>query len=443
MIKKGHVGSILMLSTHGYVAAEPELGKPDTGGQVVFVLELAKCFAELGYRVDVVTRRFEDQPEFDEIAKGLRVWRIPFGGSEFIRKEDMHEHLGTFVTRFLAEVKLEKLKYDVVNSHYWDAGWAGQRIAEELRVPHVHTPHSLGAWKRKDMAGMSEAETAKYRFEERIDKEFLIYSRCDHVIATTHQQVDLLRDEYGIPDEQMTVIPPGIDESRFTLVRPEVLKATRRHLAMRRHDVYTVGRAAKNKGYDLLIRCLPTLRELVSDARLVLAAGANSAQDRRLVRRWQKLAEELGVSSHIRWLDYIEDEEMPDRYRAAGVFALPSRYEPFGMTAVEAMACGTPAVVTVHGGLHELIDFGKHALYADPKRSAEYAAMLSMPLRYPQIHQHLALEGGRFARRQFGWRGIAKRTLELFDRFRGSYDPQWMSERRATRPPREAETIRP
>jgi mannosylfructose-phosphate synthase len=112
---------------------------------------------------------------------------------------------------------------------------------------------------------------------------------------------------------------------------------------------------------------------------------------------------------------------MTDWYRAAGVFALCSRYEPFGMTAVEAMACGTPAVVTIHGGFHELIEFGRHALYADPKRSAEFATMLSLPLKYPRLRERLSVHGARFARRHFGWGAIARRTLDVFDRCRGLY----------------------
>jgi mannosylfructose-phosphate synthase len=100
------------------------------------------------------------------------------------------------------------------------------------------------------------------------------------------------------------------------------------------------------------------------------------------------------------------------------VFALPSRYEPFGMTAVEAMACGTPCVVTIHGGLEEMFDFGAQALFADPKRPGEFAVMLSMPLRYPQLRERLSIDGARFARRMFGWRGIARRTLAVFERHR-------------------------
>ena len=118
-----------MLSLHGYVAAEPELGLPDTGGQVVFVLELAKHFRSLGYAVDIVTRRFGDQPEFDDMDSNLRVWRIPFGGPEFIRKEDMHDHVDEFVHRFVDLFPDRRSPYGFVYSHYWDAGYTGQQIA--------------------------------------------------------------------------------------------------------------------------------------------------------------------------------------------------------------------------------------------------------------------------------------------------------------------------
>ena len=84
MINNASTNNILMISLHGYVAAEPDLGIPDTGGQVVYVLELAKRFARLGRHVDLVTRRFEDQPEYDEVNENFRVWRIPFGGKKFI-----------------------------------------------------------------------------------------------------------------------------------------------------------------------------------------------------------------------------------------------------------------------------------------------------------------------------------------------------------------------
>jgi len=418
MMPSMQTNTILMISLHGYVAGEPELGQPDTGGQVVYVLELAKRFSRLGRRVDLVTRQFEDQPEVDEVNENFRVWRIPFGGPDFFRKEDMHDYLGDFVTNFLVAARTRGKQYDIVYSHYWDAGWAGQKIAEELGIPHVHTPHSLGWWKQQNMGAEMSAEEmeAQYRFKERINKEFLVYQMSDHVIATTEPQVELLSDHYDILDRHMTVVPPGMDENRFAPVRQEEQRELRAQYGFEEADVLALGRMAQNKGYDLLIRALPTLFELVPAARLVAAIGGeDSEQDSAGVQELQQLAHELGVADKIVWLNYVADEDLPNYYRAAEVFVMPSRYEPFGMVAIEAMACGTPAVVTVHGGLFEVIEFGIHALFADPNRPVELGTMMALPLLYPNLNQELSVEGARFARRNFGWTGIAKRILQIFD----------------------------
>jgi mannosylfructose-phosphate synthase len=410
--------SILMISMHGYVAAEPELGKPDTGGQVVYVLELAKRFSRLGQRVDLVTRRFEDQPEYDEVNANFRVWRIPFGGRDFIRKEDMHDHLGDFVTNFLSAARRQGSQYSIVYSHYWDAGWAGQKVAEELDIPHVHTPHSLGWWKQHNMgADMSmEKMEATYRFEERIRTEFLVYQMCDRVIATTEPQAELLRDQYDLLERHVTVIPPGMDENRFSPIRASELEELRQALGFREHDVLALGRMAANKGYDLLIQSMPSLLEMVPDARLVAAIGGEeSDQDEAGIAELKTMAGEIGVLDKIKWVNYVPDEDLANHYRAAAVFSLSSRYEPFGMVAIEAMACGTPTIVTSHGGLYELIQFGHHALYADPNRPLEYGTMLALPMVYPGLAHELSVEGARFARRNFGWTGIAKRILANFD----------------------------
>lgn len=411
------LNSILMLSTHGYVGAEPELGKPDTGGQVVYVLELAKRFSRLGYRVDLVTRRFENQPEVDEVNENCRVWRIPFGGKKFIRKEDMHDYLGDFVTNFLAAARSGSVQYDVVYSHYWDAGWAGQKIAEELQIPHVHTPHSLGAWKQENMGTDLDEHQKDYRFEERIKKEFLVFQTCDHIIATTEPQFELLQEQYDVLERHITVIPPGMDENRFIPVRQKEREQLWEKYGMQANDVFVVGRMAANKGYDLLIEAMVTVFKLVPEARLVAAIGGEgSKQDDAGVADLRERAKELGIADKIKWVSYIPDEELPGYYQAAAVFALSSRYEPFGMTAIEAMACGTPTVVTVHGGLFDLIDFGNQALFANPERSVEFGTMLAIPMLYQNLAHELSVEGARFARRNFGWTGIARRIIAVFER---------------------------
>lgn len=410
--------SILMLSIHGYVSGDPELGKPDTGGQVVYVLELAKRFSRLGYHVDLVTRQFEDQPEFDEVNEGFRIWRIPFGGKDFIRKEDMHDYLGDFVTNALARIRVRGRQYNVVYSHYWDAGWAGQKIAEELELPHVHTPHSLGWWKQQNMGQEMDQKYMEetYRFEERIRKEFLVYRNCDFIIATTAPQTELLQKEYDVLERQVSTIPPGMDEDRFSPIRQQQRKELQKQYGLQEWDVLTVGRMAANKGYDLLLESFPTLLSLVPEARLVAAiGGGDSEQDAAGIDPLRQQANDLGINDRISWVQYIPEEDLTNYYRSAAVFSLSSRYEPFGMVAIEAMACGTPAVITIHGGLAELIDFGNQALFADPNRPVEFGTMLAIPMLYPNLREELSVKGSRFARRHFGWTGIAKQIRQVFD----------------------------
>jgi mannosylfructose-phosphate synthase len=230
-------------------------------------------------------------------------------------------------------------------------------------------------------------------------------------------QTELLQAHYDVLERQITVIPPGMDENRFSPVRQEEVSDLRKRYAFKEHDVFVVGRMAHNKGYDLLLRAMPTVIDLVPDARLIAAIGSeDSKQDDEGVAGLKALADELSIADKIKWIQYVPDEQLTDHYRAGCVFALSSRYEPFGMTAIEAMACGTPAVVTVHGGLSEIIDYGSQALFADPNRPVEYGTMLALPMLYPRLAHELSVEGSRFARRSFGWTGIAKRIIAIFER---------------------------
>ena len=113
---------ICMLSVHGYFDPVPGLGATDTGGQVTYVLELSKALAETGIKVDIYTRRFEGRSEVDPVNDDVRVIRIPCGGDEFIRKEDLFPHLDEFVGTMDEYIRENELSYDLVHSHYWDAG---------------------------------------------------------------------------------------------------------------------------------------------------------------------------------------------------------------------------------------------------------------------------------------------------------------------------------
>ncbi|OJG00082.1 glycosyltransferase family 4 protein [Pararhizobium antarcticum] len=417
----GRFPRIALISTHGYVAGIPPLGAADTGGQVVYVIELARKFAQLGYTVDVYTRRFEDQPEFDAVDDRVRVVRIPCGGPDFIPKEYLHESLMEWCENALRFIKQNDLHYVFINSHYWDAGVAGQRLSEALSVPHIHTPHSLGLWKKRQMETdyPEKADTfeAEFNFSERIKHELIIYRSCDIVIATTPVQLDVLVDDYGVARSRVHMVPPGYDDNRFFPVSSASREMARQRLGFEGKVVLALGRLATNKGYDLLIDAFGVLAEREPEARLLLAVGGESMDDAEkvILDELKAKAAELNLEDRIDFSSFIADEDLPDYYRAADLFILSSRYEPFGMTAIEAMASGTPTIITVHGGLYRAISYGRHALFADPFDKYDLGITMMKPLRHERLYGRLSRMGAHKARSLFTWTGIAQQIIAVVE----------------------------
>ncbi len=410
-----------MVSTHGYVAAEPPLGAADTGGQVVYVLELAKKLAQLGFEVDLWTRRFEEQPEIDVINERVRILRAPCGGKQFLGKEYLFRHLGEWAEHTLRFIRRHGLKYQFLNSHYWDAGYATQRLTEALDVPHVHTPHSLGLWKKqlmeKDFPEAAGDLEKKYNFSRRIHEETLLYRTCDQIIATTPDQLDMIVKDYGAPAEKVCMIPPGYDDNRFYPVSAASRDAIRQRLGFQGPVVLTLGRLARNKGYDLLIDAFALVAPRIDGAVLHLAIGGMdlTAGEQQLLAELKAQVAQLGLDERVVFSGYVADADLADYYRAADVFVLSSRYEPFGMTAIEAMACGTPTVVTTHGGLYRALTFGRHALYADVLDKEDFGITIVKVLRHPRLSTRLARMGAHKARSLFTWTGIAQQLTSLIE----------------------------
>ncbi len=406
-----------MLSTHGYVAAVPPLGAADTGGQVVYVLELSKKLAQLGYEVDIWTRRFENQRELEAVSDRVRIIRIPCGGSAFIPKEYLCDTLPEWNEHALRFIKKHALSYNFINSHYWDAGLAAQHLANVLGVPHVHTPHSLGLWKQRQMETDSphtaaEFET-RYNFPRRIREERKLYGDSSIVVATTPPQLDLIVRDYEVPADKVQMVPPGYDDHRFYPVSEATRATIRQRLGFKGKVILALGRLARNKGYDLLVDAFTLVAQREPEAILHLAVGGEqmNANERAILAELRDRAVKTGYADRIQFGSFVSEQDLPDYYRAADMFVLCSRYEPFGMTAIEAMACGTPTVVTVHGGLYRALSFGRHALFADPFDREDLGITMAKIFRHPRLRLRLGRMGAHKARSLFTWTGIAHQLV--------------------------------
>ncbi|MEO8181501.1 MAG: glycosyltransferase [Deltaproteobacteria bacterium] len=296
----------------------------------------------------------------------------------------------------------------------WDGGIAGERICTALGIAHVHTPHSLGIWKHRQMLpdypGDSAALERKYDFRARNLQERRIASMANLLIATTPDQKDCLEKDYDLPLKKLALIPPGYDDTRFYPVGSDTRALLRRKFGFEGKVILSLGRIARNKGYDLLVRAFAEVASRDPAARLHLAIGGERLQaaEEAILGGWRELVNELGLSSRVSFSGFVPDADIADLYRAADVFVLSSRYEPFGMAAVEAMACGTPAVVTIHGGLFRVLRFGIDGLFADTFDPMDLAITILKPLQYPRIAARLGRCGAETARRLFTWGGARR-----------------------------------
>lgn len=412
---------IALISTHGYVMGDPPLGAPDTGGQVVFVLELAQKLGLFGYKVDIWTRQFEKQPASERLNQNVRILRVPCGGDAFIPKEYLYQKIPEWVENTRRMIRKKRLNYDFINSHYWDAGLAGMYLSEGLGIPHLHTPHSIGSWKKEQMEadypGDASKFEAEYNFTGRIRHERQMYNDSDAVIATTPIQADKLMADYDLPPEKIRTIPPGYDDTRFYTVGQATREYLRERFGFKNRTILTISRLAQNKGLDLLLDGFHLLSQKLPDVDLFMAVGHEDRNSQEQARYDKLLAkrDRYKLQDRVTFAGFIPDEELADYYRAADVFVLPSRYEPFGMTAVEAMACGTPTVVTIHGGLYRILEYGIHTVFTDPFDKEDLGITMMKALQYPSLRRRLSQSGSQIARSRFTWTGIAQQLLNAVE----------------------------
>ncbi|MBD3379762.1 MAG: glycosyltransferase [Candidatus Omnitrophica bacterium] len=408
------VRRIAMLTLHGYVDAKPVLGKTDTGGQVVYVLELSKALARKGIKVDIYTRRFQKRKTEEKVAPNVRIIRIPCGGDRFINKERLLPHLGRFADNMLKYMEKEGLEYDIFHSHYWDAGYTAMKVTEKLGHFFIHTFHSLGAWKKEHMGGDPKKAEKLYRFRERIKNEKLIFAKASSFVMTSSAMVTSSRKYYGYRKKNNVVIPAGVNASFY---RPLKKGEKDRKIDVPRNYAFWVGRFDTNKGLDYLLRGFAAALPKTRDLFLVIGGGSKNPKPREetLRKELDRIIKKYELSNRVFFVRHIKDALMPSYYRQAEFFVLPSKFEPFGMTAAEAMACGCPVIVSKRAGIKKYLTSGKNCLSVNCSNKADLGWAFKVLDRNSTFRKKIAKNGLKLAKKKFSWESIADQSMEHYE----------------------------
>ena len=385
-----------MVSEHASPLAV--LGGADAGGQNVHVAALAAALARLGAEVVVHTRRDDPSlPSRVELDGGWAVEHVDAGPACFVPKDELLPHMGAFAT--VLHRHWREWRPDVVHAHFWMSGWAALRGARGLRLPVVQTFHALGTVKRRHQRGRDTSPA------ERLAIESAIVRRAHRIVATCSDEVGELA-RMGADVDRIWVVPCGVDPARFRPDGPAELRPADRF------RLVAVSRLVERKGLADVIAALPDL----PGAELVVAGGpppaglAADPEARRLLRR----AARLGVADRVVLRGGLPGEAVPALLRSADVVVCAPWYEPFGIVAVEAMACGVPVVASAVGGHLDTVVHGETGLLVPPRRPDLLAQALGGLLADPGGRARMGVAGAARARAWYSWDQVARATLEAY-----------------------------
>ncbi len=457
---------IQLFSVHGLLRAENmELGhNADTGGQIKYVVELAKALGrkkEVG-RVDLFTRLVSDKTVSEDYAKPTeqindtcRIVRIQCGGRKYIRKELLWPHLDEYVDKTIKYIKRQKTIPDVVHGHYPDAGYVAMQLAEIFGIPLVYTGHSLGRPKLSRLMhdGMKKKDIVqKYKIEHRIQMEEDILKRADLVIASTTQEV---KEQYGLYENRdvpaFSVIPPGLDMEKFYPFYHDILPETdkdeaelyaqasvleelnRFFIHPDRPLILSLCRPDKRKNISGLIEAYGEDLELQSMANLAIFAGIRKDISEMQDNERDVLSEILLLMDKYDLYGKIAipkkhdfEYEVPELYRIAaekrGVFVNSALTEPFGITLIEAAACGLPIVAPKDGGPLDIVKncrCGRLVNTTDPR---EIAAGIKEIIADSRQWKDYSKAGVMNVRKHYTWENHATRYIQKVKETTGKFD---------------------
>ncbi|MGE4441430.1 MAG: HAD family hydrolase [Desulfomicrobium sp.] len=435
---------IVLLSIHGLVRGhDMELGRDaDTGGQVKYVVELTRA---LGEHPDVekavlLTRRVVDDAVSPDYARTLEplsekasIVRIECGEEKYLRKELLWDCLDNFSDNVFAFLKSQKRIPDILHSHYADAGYVGARLSHQLGIPLVHTGHSLGRSKRLRLlaSGISRGQIEDtYNMSRRIEAEETTLGAAERIITSTGQEIE---EQYGLYDfyqpERMRVIAPGTDLGHFYPPRKSektspIARELKRFLNRpAKPMVLALSRPDPKKNIVTLIDAYGESPELRDAANLVVVAGnRHDIQDMDEGARGVLNDILLAVDRHdlygkAAYPKHHGPEEVGTLFRLAaasgGVFVNPALTEPFGLTLLEAAACGLPIVATEDGGPIDIIRNCRNGHLVDPLDKEVMAETILRTLVDRKAWRGFVRNGLTGVRRHYSWQAHVEKYLDV------------------------------
>ena len=398
---------IALISEHASPLAI--LGGCDCGGQNVYVGQLALRLGEMGHTVDVFTRRDDmTLPEIVVWGLGVRIIHVPAGPARPVRKEGLLPYMEDFARYMHSWIRQGRGFYDVVHANFFMSGLVARRLKEEFGIPFVVTFHALGAVRQLHQGACDEFPKDRNLIESEIVAD------ADAILAECPQDAKDLGTFYGALPQKLRLVPCGFDPEQFS---PMDNAAARKVLGIAQDEplLLHIGRMVPRKGVATVIEALARLRDQYNVvARLLIVGGESDNDDTSRtpeIGRLKALADVHSVSDKVTFVGRRRPNQLRQYYSAADLFITTPWYEPFGITPIEAMACGTPVLGSAVGGIKYTVQHKITGYLVPPRNPAAVALYMNHAIRNPGERRLLAERSLVRANSMFTW----KRVAELAD----------------------------
>lgn len=388
------------------------------GGLSRHVHALSRELAQQGVTVHVLTRSSPGLPTY-AVEEGVHVTRVLpyFQEPADFRLWACHLNFGLLEAgaRLLSQIEGPVL----LHAHDWLVAYAARGLKHLFRAPLVATVHATEHGRNQGIHDQGQQYIN--------DIEWWLTYEAWRVIVCSESMRHEVRRLFGLAEDKVAVIPNGIALQPASDDEPPPPRE--RYAAPDERLIFHLGRLVPEKGAGVLLEALPRLLQR-HNVRLVIGGVGPFRGD--LERR----ARELGIAHRVHFAGWLSEQAAQALYGYADVAVVPSTYEPFGIVALEAMAAGAPLVASDVGGLADIVQHGWNGLKALPGHVHSLAEQIDRLLTDRALARRLAAEGQRQARDRYSWQGVARATIDLYQRVSQEYERSgWSAQQPAAAAP--------
>lgn len=388
---------LAVISVHGCPVRQIGLGS--AGGMNVFLLESSKIMSDLGVKVDIYTRHHDNKdPEVVQLTPNVRVIHIKAGELD-IDKESIYSLLPNFTEEINLYSNENHLKYDLIVTHYWLSGLVGKILSKSWKINHVVMFHTLSLLKEDYIK-------SKRSISNRKNGELQVVKDSDGILVWSENEKQSLVDKYSANPSKIKIVKPGVDSELFN-----------QNFIKKNNDsndikILFVGRLEPLKGIETGIKAISELIDI--DIKLNIAGGdAEYGETHRL----KNIALQYNIMDRVKFLGVINRKLLPKLYREHDILIMPSYYESFGLSALEAHSSGLPVIASSVGGISEVVINDETGFLVYPVDNfSKYAEKIRILSKDHNLRKLFGNNARRHAK-TFDWKMVGPKLIDVYNSF--------------------------